>query len=176
LGASTLGYDQLMVETRIRDRQPCDLEGCVEALLAVHVSDGYPMNWPEDPAGWLTPADGLRAWVAVADDIGVVGHVMVQGFSAGSAQVASVARLFVAPEARSQGLGARLLGHARQWAADRGIGLVLEVTADERSSAVALYERTGWRRTDTQEAPWTAADGSPVLLHRYVLQEDTGQG
>jgi GNAT superfamily N-acetyltransferase len=170
------GYDRLMPEIRIRDRRPCDLEGCVEALLAVHVSDGYPMNWPGDPVGWLSPADGLRAWVAVADGIGVVGHVMVQGADGKSTQVASVARLFVGPQARGQGLGARLLGHARQWAEDRGIGLVLEVVADERSRAFALYERTGWRRTDTQEAPWTGPDGKTVLLHRYALPEDTRQG
>lgn len=165
-----------MVEVRIRERQLCDLEGCVEALLAVHGSDGYPMNWPEDPVGWLAPVDGLRAWVAVASGVGVVGHVMVQGVIGAGTQVASVARLFVAPEARGHGLGARLLGHARQWAADGGIGLVLEVTAEERSSAVALYERTGWRRIDTQEALWTAPDGKPVFLHRYALSEDTGQG
>ncbi|NUR63893.1 MAG: GNAT family N-acetyltransferase, partial [Catenulispora sp.] len=68
-----------MINSRIRDRRPSDLEGCVKALNAVHASDGYPMNWPEDPVGWLTPAEGLHAWVAVAGDGEVVGHVMVQG-------------------------------------------------------------------------------------------------
>ncbi|NUR59158.1 MAG: GNAT family N-acetyltransferase, partial [Catenulispora sp.] len=113
-------------------------------------------------------AEGLHAWVAVAGDGEVVGHVMVQG----TAPTASVTRLFVAPSARGQGLGARLLNRARQWAADHGIDLDLEVTADERSSAIALYERTGWRRTGTEQASWTGPSGEPVLLHRYVLQRD----
>ncbi|MDJ0346794.1 GNAT family N-acetyltransferase [Streptomyces sp. H10-C2] len=132
----------------------------------MHTSDGYLMNWPPDPVGRLTPADGLRAWVAVADEVGIVGHVMVQAVNGESPQVASVARLFVAPKARTHGLGARVLDHPRQWAADHGIVLVLEVAADERSSAITLYERTGWRRTDTQRAHWTAPDGAPVFLHR----------
>lgn len=156
-----------MIDSRIRDRRPSDLPACVRALLAVHESDGYPMNWPEDPIAWLSPADGLQAWVAVTDDGDVAGHVMLQGTSTPS--VAAVARLFVAPLARGRGFGARLLDQARQWAADRGIDLVLEVTADERSSAIALYERTGWRRIGTEQASWTAPSGEPVLLHRYAL-------
>jgi Ser/Thr protein kinase RdoA (MazF antagonist)/GNAT superfamily N-acetyltransferase len=156
-----------VIHARIRDRRPSDLADCVSALRAVHETDGYPMNWPEDPIAWLSPADGLQAWVAVTDDGGVAGHVMLQSTS--TASVSAVARLFVAPRARGCGLGARLLDHVRQWAAERGIDLVLEVTAGERSSAIALYERTGWRRTGTEQASWTAPSGEPVLLYRYAL-------
>ncbi len=48
---------------------------------------------------------------------------------------------------------------------------MLEVVADERSSAIALYERTGWRRVDTYPADWTTPDGAPVSLHHYALQD-----
>lgn len=163
-----------MSELRIRDRQPSDLDGCVEALRAVRAVDGYPMNWPADPAGWLTPTGSLGAWVAVADggddaDV-VVGHVLVQSADGECARAAELGRLFVAPAARGNSLGARLLDRAREWAARRGTDLVLEVTADERSSAIALYERTGWQRTGSYRADWTTPDGAPVSLHRYALQ------
>lgn len=165
-----------MAELLIRYRQPGDLESCVKVLRAVHAADRYPMNWPKDPVRWLSPADGVQAWVAVDGGTDVVGHVVVQGAADASAKTASVVRLFVDPKARGRGIGARLLDHAGQWATERGIGLVLEVTADERSSAVALYERSGWRRTGTREANWTTPEGKPVMLHSYVLPEGTRQG
>ncbi len=164
-----------MAEIRIRERQPSDLDGCVEALRAVQQADGYPVAWPADPARWLSPAGSPGAWVAVAEADVVVGHVLVQSVD-GEAAVVEVGRLFVAPGARGNSLGARLLDRVRTWAAERGVGLVLEVTADQRSGAIALYERTGWRRVDTYRADWTAPDGAPVTLHRYVLQPETPVG
>lgn len=100
----------------------------------------------------------------------VAGRIGPRGTEAEHARAASVARLFVVADARGKSLGARLLEHARAWAADRGISLEPEVTAAERSSAVALYERTGWRRTVTRPADWTTPDGRAVFLHHYVLQ------
>ena len=164
-----------MTEIRIRERRPSDLDGCIEALRAVQTADGYPMQWPKEPGRWLTPTSSLGAWVALADEgdaLGrVAGHVLVHSLPGKGTQLAAVGRLFVVPEARGNALGARLLDRAREWAADRGVDLVLEVVADEGSSAIALYERTGWRRTDTCPADWTTPDGAPVTLHHYALRD-----
>jgi hypothetical protein len=61
------------------------------------------------------------------------------------------------------------MSRAEAWAVRHGRGLVLEVVAtDERSPATTLYERTGWRRVSTITAEWTASDGTPVQMHRYI--------
>ncbi|MDR6326186.1 hypothetical protein [Actinoplanes couchii] len=44
----------------IRERGDADLDGCVALLRDVHAADGYPVNWPEDPRGWLAPPELVR--------------------------------------------------------------------------------------------------------------------
>lgn len=163
---------------KIRDRQPADLDQCVEALAVVHHFDGYPLNWPADPHRWLCPMDTLHAWIAQADIGAVVGHVALQRVTppntadeSPTQPIAEVSRLFVVPAARRQTIATGLLQHAQQWAADHGLHLTLEVTNDERSAAIALYERTGWRHTHTTEANWTAPDGKPVSLRHYTRSQ-----
>jgi GNAT superfamily N-acetyltransferase len=151
-----------MNDVTIRDRRPADLPGCVAVLAEVHRHDRYPLNWPSDPVGWLSPPTVLGAWVAEISAGAVVGHVAVH-------RPAEVSRLFVAPTARGQHVGAELLGHARRWATAHGIGLTLEIVDESRSApAIALYERTGWRHVDTVTATWRGPDGRPVRLRRYT--------
>ncbi|WP_344445789.1 GNAT family N-acetyltransferase [Kitasatospora nipponensis] len=51
--------------TAVRRRESADLAGCVAALSAVHRADGYPVDWPADPARWIRDPDELAAWVAL---------------------------------------------------------------------------------------------------------------
>ncbi|MDG4838917.1 GNAT family N-acetyltransferase [Micromonospora sp. WMMD967] len=168
-----------MTTPRIRRRRAADLDGCVAALAEVHRVDRYPVNWPADPRRWLSEPRPDHAWVAVADDAAIVGHVAVHRVVPGPAgasparPTAEVARLFVAPGARGSALGSALLDRVRRWANARGTALVLEVTSDN-AAAAALYERTGWRCTGTSTAPWTAPDGSAVSLRHYTLSADAG--
>ncbi|MEU8209831.1 GNAT family N-acetyltransferase [Micromonospora sp. NPDC049044] len=174
-----------MIPPRIRRRRATDLDGCVAALAEVHRVDGYPLNWPADPHGWLREPHPARAWVAVAADnadadadnaAAIVGHVAVHRVPSPASGLparptAEFARLFVAPAARGLALGGALLARARQWASARGIDLVLDVTSGD-TAAIALYERTGWLCTDVSTAPWTTPDGSPVSLRHYTLRCD----
>lgn len=148
-----------------------DLDRCVEALRAVHEADAYPLNWPADPRGWLTPPRLLRAWIAEGAEGSVDGHVAVQRLPAGETPgtTVEVSRLFVTPVARRRALARTLVDHVRAWAAEHGHDLTLNVTGDHRSAAVAFYEATGWRYTHTTDAEWTTADGRPVTLRHYVL-------
>ena len=155
-----------MPNFELRERREADLEECVRALRLVHEADRYPMVWPKDPACWLSPASLLRGWVAVTRSEEPVGHVLL--LATQDPETLEVARLFVTPQARGQGLGAALLDRARAWGEERGGRLALEVVADERSPAIALYERDGWRRTGTVTAEWTAPDGGCVVVHRYI--------
>jgi ribosomal-protein-alanine N-acetyltransferase len=139
----------------IRRRTATDLPACVEVLAAVHTHSGYPHHWPADPAHWLDP-DGLTAaWVAEADGV-IVGHAALCGNE--------VSRLYVGPAARGRGAGGRLLRRVEEEAAARGLCLVLDVKTTD-TSAIALYERLGWRRTGTEQQDWGA--GERVWVHRY---------
>ncbi|MER6423901.1 GNAT family N-acetyltransferase [Streptomyces sp. NPDC001137] len=153
-------------EPRIRRRTDHDLERCVEILAAVHRHSGYPVNWPARPADWLTPRSQLEAWVVELDGR-VVGHLSLSwatevdaaagawGARAGVGLEATavVGRLFVAPDARGQGLGAELLDRAVEEARARGLRPVLDVV-DSHSAATALYERLGWQLLDVVQQRW----------------------
>ncbi|MET7336606.1 GNAT family N-acetyltransferase [Nonomuraea sp. NPDC005650] len=140
----------------IRDRTPDDLDACVKALAEVQAGDRYPVDWPRDPAGWLTPDGLIRAWTAVEGEV-VLGHVALT-------RDMEVTRLFVTPAARGRGLAARLLDTVR---AAVETPLKLEVSS-EGKAAIAFYERSGWRRVGSSRARWLNAAGEPALVHHYV--------
>jgi ribosomal protein S18 acetylase RimI-like enzyme len=158
----------------VRPRRPDDVAGCVTALAEVHRLDGYPTRWPADAAAWLTPERLLAAWVATADGR-LAGHVALVAEEPDpdvpSAELASVSRLFVRPAARGQRIGEALLGTATAHAVEHGFGLVLDVVAEERSPAIALYERLGWRFVAERPAWWLTPAGERPRLRRYLLPE-----
>jgi len=165
----------MLTPVPVRVRCDDDLETCVRALAAVHAADGYPMLWPADPTAWLTPPGMTRAWVAehrgaVCGHVGVVQGVhepAVTGLTGVPASgLASVTRLFVAPEGRGHGSGARLLDAVQGHAAERGLLLMLDVV-DDGSPAVGLYERLGWRLVHRRLADWATPAGTrpPVRLY-----------
>jgi len=151
----------------IRERGTADLGRCVALLRVVHEADRYPLNWPDNPAQWLTPAALVVAWVAELPGGDIAGHVALQRNAAGRVG-AEVSRLFVGPEARRRSVAATLLAHATSWAAEHGLPLTLTVTDEDRSGAVAFYEAAGWHHTATTTADWTAPDGRPVRLRHYA--------
>ncbi|MFI0821571.1 GNAT family N-acetyltransferase [Streptomyces sp. NPDC021098] len=118
-----------MPEATVRPRTGQDLAACVTALATVQRADRYPVHWPDDPEGWLTPDGMLGAWVATegpavrgsaVQGSAVLGHVMLtrtdpalaDAIGAPAEGLAAVARLFVTTAARRRGLAAGLLGHA----------------------------------------------------------------
>lgn len=159
---------------QIRAREAADVGLCVGVLAEVHRTSGYPTNWPADPAGWLTPAETVGAWVAASNEVTVAGHLLLRRLPANSAgqAIAEVSRLFVAPSARRQGVAQALLDQAMHWATANSHDLVLEVT-DNLGAARALYEQAGFRRSGTQRADWTTPEGQPVILHRYTWNRPT---
>ncbi|MEU5956101.1 GNAT family N-acetyltransferase [Streptomyces sp. NPDC047525] len=166
---------------RVRPRRASDLPACVEALGQVHIADGYPTNWPERPGDWLAGGSLIGAWVA---ELGgrVVGHVALCRSGADDVapalwsgreglageRVAVVSRLFVAPGARGHGIGAMLLDRVVAEAGELGLATVLDVVASD-TSAIALYERTGWRFLGTDEQHWTPRQ--TVIVRSYAAPE-----
>ena len=158
--------------TIIRAREAADLEACVRALAIVHEVSGYPSNWPAEPARWLSPAGLQQAWVAVANETTVAGHVGVRQPSDAPTEEdgAEVARLFVVPPARRQGIAQALLRQAMHWAVVNDCGLTLEVTG-HLQAARALYETTGFHLVGTRRPEWTTPQGQPVTLYRYAWHQ-----
>ena len=158
--------------TVIRARGAADLEACGRALAIVHEVSGYPSNWPAEPVRWLSPTGLLQAWVAVTNETTVAGHVAVRQPSDALPEEdgAEVARLFVVPPARRQGIAQALLRQAMDWAVVNDCGLTLEV-AGHLQAARALYETTGFRLAGTRLPEWTTPEGQPVTLYRYAWNQ-----
>ncbi|MFI1357336.1 GNAT family N-acetyltransferase [Streptomyces sp. NPDC020898] len=121
-------------------------------LATVHKQNAYPLNWPSDAAGWLTPRSLLAVWVAEGGDgEGIIGHVVLSRSDAGDAAAALwsdgpsavINRLYVDPAARGRGVGAALMTRATAEAKSRALHPVLDV-ASTAPAAAALYERLGW--------------------------------
>ncbi|WP_327119928.1 GNAT family N-acetyltransferase [Nocardia sp. NBC_01730] len=159
----------------IRPRTAADLDGCATALRKVHEVDGYPAQWPANPVGWLSPSKLIAARIAEQGGA-VIGHVGIGAGGempptvrdmAGSAEIASVIRFYVVPEARRAGVGSRLLSAGVRMAEMRGQRAALTVESDG-AAAIALYERHGWRRVHSGPSGWRTADGREAWVHYYV--------
>jgi GNAT superfamily N-acetyltransferase len=147
----------------VRERTSDDLPGAAAALVAVHASDGYPVEGVDDPEAWLTGSTLVQAWVGELDGR-VVGHVgislpqaddaaaaMLANMSEGADERAAVlGRLFVLDAARGQSLGRKLVQAATAYARRNGLRLVLDVMTKD-AAAIRLYERLGWQRMGTTE-------------------------
>jgi GNAT superfamily N-acetyltransferase len=166
----------------VRRRLEGDLPHCAQVLDTVHAADAYPSCWPDQPEAWLSPRGCAAGWVAVHPQRPdtILGHVCVVrdvGDTAvtaltgiGRRQLASVSRLFVAPEARGCGLATALLEAVSGWTSARGLRLILDVVEDA-SSAVALYERLGWRLLDRRLSDWVTPLGNRLPLRLYLAPE-----
>ncbi|MFD7293702.1 GNAT family N-acetyltransferase [Streptomyces sp. NPDC059897] len=159
--------------TWVRARRDRDLTACARVLRAVHRADGYPVNWPKDPVGWLRGDDAVGAWVGCHDER-VVGNVLLTRPAPGDmaptlvpagTSVAVVGRLFVAPSARGQRVGTALLERAAREARLRGALPVLDVVTTDRA-AITLYERLGWRFLGQGQQVW--GPGEPVTVRCYA--------
>jgi GNAT superfamily N-acetyltransferase len=166
-----------MLIVPIRTRSAGDLAVCVAILRRVHAASSYPVRWPADPVGWLSPEGLIAAWVAEHDGV-VLGHAgLARGVPAGcpleaagrdARAVASVTRLFVDPAARRAGRARELLETAAACAVASDLQPVLDVVEDAQA-AIALYERSGWRLVGTGSATWSTPAGVTPKLRYYVL-------
>jgi GNAT superfamily N-acetyltransferase len=149
----------------VRERRADDMPACIAALREVHERDTFPLTWPDDPAAWLTPRGFLTAWVALREGK-IVGYIALSAIDAdGKVPEAELKRLFVAPSARGSGAGRALIDVALRECDRLGRVPMLQVRDGERT-AIALYERTGWRRIDSYRLTWPGSRGEQ-LVHRY---------
>jgi GNAT superfamily N-acetyltransferase len=159
----------------VRHRTEADLEQCVAMAERVHDLDGYPFFLPTDLRTFLVTPGAYRAWVAERSGV-ILGHVALHPRSSDVVmarasealgrpvdELAVVARLLVAPDARGSGTGRALLEVAAENARTRGLWPVLDVATD-LTVAVALYDASGWICAGAV----TVALGPDVVLDELV--------
>ena len=165
----------------IRSRHLEDVARCVGVLRDVYDFDGYPTNWPRQPARWLLADRPLGAWVA-EEDGRLLGHLSLHSADESAAWPASsealrvpaerlavVSRFFVSPHLRGRGAGAALMRRGEHCAAARGAQLVLDV-ADHNHDAIAFYEHRGWRQVGTAALP-PGDEGHALRVLLFVAPE-----
>ena len=168
----------------IRSRHADDLVACVPVLARVHARDGYPVNWPADPAAWLTPRATLAAWVADLSDPNrsadrIAGHALLCSAEGDQParllhertgrpieRIAVLSRLFVDPGTQGRAIGAALVDTVRAYAHQHGWQVVLGVLAGQHARASAFYQRQGCDRLGVVD--FTLSDGRVVPMHCYV--------
>jgi GNAT superfamily N-acetyltransferase len=158
----------------IRERRDSDANLLVPALHEVHLLDAYPIMEYHATAEWLFGGEVERAWVATVDDTAIAHISVVRDFSApglaaalpdGTTTALGLTRLFVTPEGRGLGAASRLIATVEEFAG--AAPLALEVV-EHNHSAIALYERRGWRRINSYESSWFGDDGPHPLSHVYL--------
>jgi GNAT superfamily N-acetyltransferase len=159
----------------IREKTVADAGQCLDLLMHVHSSDGYPLHLPANVPDFITPDYESAAWVAELDGL-VVGHIALHNASVDptlaaaqratglpAEKLAVVSRLFTAPGLRRTGIGRELLRHATGQARSHGLRAVLDV-GQTLTAPVALYESEGWRRVDALQLDL----GHGVVLDLWV--------
>jgi ribosomal protein S18 acetylase RimI-like enzyme len=167
----------------IRPRQDSDLEQTGQALVAVHSTDGYPVEGVADPVAWLKPTGLLNAWVAELDGE-IVGHVAVSEPQPGddavrlwmeqaddkADDIAVLGRLFVKRSARGRSIGEQLARAAVMEMATQKKRMVLDVMEKDQD-AIRLYERLGLKKIGV--ATHHFGEGQETSAICYVVPEIT---
>jgi [ribosomal protein S18]-alanine N-acetyltransferase len=146
---------------RLRKARPGDVDALLAIERASFASDRL------SPRQLAAHAAGrTRARFVVAERAGeILGNALV--FLRRGVRRARLYSIVVAARARGLGLGARLLARAEQEARMAGAGeLSLEVRTGNRD-AIALYERSGYRRTGVRPAYYE--DGAAAYRYLKLL-------
>ncbi|MGI3184234.1 GNAT family N-acetyltransferase [Nioella aestuarii] len=133
-------------------------------------------GWHEAHAAYTPPAltalrteeDFARRLVALLPDTVVASDGSALGFC--SIRDDEIYQLYVAPEARSNGLAGRLLADGEARLAARGVGLARLDVGVENDRAARFYARQGWEETGSGEAPVDSSAGPFRLRLRFFVK------
>lgn len=116
------------------------------------------------PDAWEQQLVELATFVAVLDqsDVG-----MARGATLDDELVGFLISVWVAPEARSQGIGEALIDAVVAWARQSGLERLLVDVGDENDAAVALYARKGF--APTGEVATLPPPREHIREHRRML-------
>ncbi|GAA0477012.1 GNAT family N-acetyltransferase [Streptomyces stramineus] len=119
-------------------------------------------TFPEEK--WKDRLGRRNSFVAVRDGeaCGLVGVVPLDS------RVAGLVSMWVAPGARSQGVGGLLVARALEWAADNGFPEVRLWVSEGNDRAERLYSRQGFRRTGEVQLIRDGEDAEEFAMSRHA--------
>lgn len=121
------------------------------ALATLSTQLGYPVSAEVMRERLGHKPDPDRALFVAESGDGVVGCLEVAVmFAWETGEWAEIRGLVVLDSARSQGIGARLVDHAKAWACARGHTKLRVRTNEVRTRTHAFYERLGFIKTKSQ--------------------------
>jgi putative acetyltransferase len=139
-------------DATIRTAAPADRDACIAVIRAVYQQYGFVFEPAEETPDLLDLGeryDGRAGLLFVAEQSGrVVGMV---GLRLQGAPDPELVRLYIMPELRGQGLGARLLALALAWLRENGARRLFLWTDTRFVHAHRLYERIGFARAGERQ-------------------------
>jgi putative acetyltransferase len=110
----------------------------------LYTEDGFAATTPAAAQVETRMREG-PLWVASSDGV-IVGTVS----AVKKGDLAYIRGMAVLPATRGSGAGSRLLQQVEQWAASENLDRLFLSTTPFLDSAIRLYERSGFRRTDDE--------------------------
>lgn len=127
--------------------------------------------------GLLARADS-RLYVAEASDGDGVQHTLIAGYAVfwRVAQQAELGDLAVDPGWRRRGIGAALLTHVMNQAAQLGVQELFLEVRESNTGARSLYDRFGFRVVGRRTGYYSAPREDALVLLRGLQETGPGQG
>lgn len=144
-----------------RDMNIFDLPEVIAIEKAAYAKDSWSINQFKEE---LSAAANSRKYL-VAIDTQIIGY----GGAAIAGDVVDIHTLTVRDEYRRQGVGRELLTQLEQWSLTRGIRRIMLEVAVSNTSAIALYESTGYQKIKVRSDYYGA--GQDAFVMERVLDE-----
>ena len=145
-----------MTETTIRPARPGDVPGLVECSIGLFAEDGgtrdatMNVDWPKE-FGAESMGSGIddpdRLVLAAVREGRVVGHLtgrVAEGSPVRPVKVATLASMYVRPEARDGGVGSQLVEAFKTWAREKSADRIAVTAYASNESAIRFYRRNGF--------------------------------
>ena len=145
-----------MSDTVIREAVPGDVPGLVECSIGLFAEDGgtrdatMNVDWPKE-FGDESMRSGIddpeRLVLAAVRDGRVVGHLsgrLGEPSAVRPVKVATLASMYVRPEARDGGVGSQLVEAFKEWARVKAADRIAVTAYASNESAIRFYVRNGF--------------------------------
>jgi ribosomal protein S18 acetylase RimI-like enzyme len=139
----------------VRRFNSAEVANVIEEIQQFYVERYGSRDEDETPAADFTPPRGLFLLGAVGDEIVASG-----GWRWRAPGTVEIKRMWVRPDHRGQGVARAMLGDLERRATDAGAVRIVLNTGYLQPEAIALYESSGYRRTDERYGHYAEQDGA----------------
>ena len=134
----------------IREFHPNDMPACVDLLIEAYNGEPWNCHWTiETATRYLNEFVSIQNFVGfvICEDVAIVGAMFAHRKTWWTNDELFVDEVYIAPRCQRQGYGAKLLGHAEDYAKVEGLaGLTL--LTDRYMPAAAFYAKRGYLQAE----------------------------